>query len=321
MELRHLRYFLAAAEEENFGRAARRLNLAQPALSRQIRDLEQELGAGLFERIGRGVRLSAAGAAFAEEARLILDAARAAADRARAVARGEEGTLRLGFLDSSAWGGEVPALLRRFRAAAPAVRLDLTAANSIEQLAAIAAGGLDAGFVYRQDGLPPGLAMRPIRADGLVAAIPRGHALAAGQGPIPPAALAGEPFVWFPRAAAPAYHDRAMAALAAIGLAPRVVQEAVTDSLMLSLVSAGVGVSLVNTVARWRCPEGVALRPVAGLDLKLHLDLVWRQAAVAPALARFLALAEPSPPARRSPAPAAPRARSRPAGTGGSARA
>jgi len=249
------------------------------------------LGAALFDRIGRGVRLLAAGAVFLDEARRILAAAAAAQERARAVARGEAGTLRLGFLDSSAWGGEVPALLNGFRDAAPAVRLELTAANSIEQLAAIAAGGLDAGFVYRQPALPAGLAMRPVRTDRLIAALPRFHRLAAGKRALSPADLAPEPFVWFPRAAAPAFHDRAMAALAALGIAPRVVQEAATDSVMLSLVSAGVGVSLVNTVARWRCPEGVALREVAGLDLALPLDLVWRQAAVAPALARFLALA------------------------------
>ncbi|WP_272910945.1 LysR substrate-binding domain-containing protein [Falsiroseomonas oryziterrae] len=94
----------------------------------------------------------------------------------------------------------------------------------------------------------------------------------------------------FPRAAAPGYHDRALAAFAAAGLVPRVVQEGATDSVMLSLVSAGVGVSLVNGVARWRCPDGVVLREVEGLDLPLHLDLCWREGAVGPALARFLAL-------------------------------
>lgn len=290
MELRHLRYFVAAAEEENFGRAAARLNLAQPALSRQIRDLEAEVGADLFDRVGRGVRLSAAGAAFLDEARRILEAARAAAERARAVGRGEAGTLRLGFLDSSAWGGEVPELLGRFRAAHPAVRLELAAANSLEQLAALAAGGLDAGFAYRQaEALPPGLARRPVRTDGLLAAVPRGHRLAALRRKLRPADLAGEPFVWFPRAAAPAYFDRAMAAFAKAGLAPRVAQEGGTDSVILGLVSAGVGVSLVNSVARWRRPDGVELRGVAGLDLKLPLDLVWR-APPAPAVARLLAL-------------------------------
>lgn len=277
MELRHLRYFVAAAEEENFGRAAARLNLAQPALSRQIRDLEAELGAALFDRIGRGVRLSAAGAVFLEDARRILAASHAAAARARAVAEGEAGTLRLGLLDATAWGGEVPALLARFRAAHPEVRLELSATNTIAQLAALQAGELDAGFLYRQGELPPGLARRPIREDALVAALPRGHRLAAGRRALRPMDLAGEPFVWFPRAVAPAYFDRAMAAFAAVGLVPRVVQEGASDSVMLSLVSAGVGVSLVNSVARWRRPDGVVLRDVAGLDLPLPLDLVWRE--------------------------------------------
>lgn len=297
MELRHLRYFRAAAEEENFGRAAARLHLAQPALSRQIRDLEAELGADLFDRVGRGVRLSAAGAVFLEEARRILAAAEAAKERARAVARGEQGTLRLGFLDSCAWGGEVPALLGRFRDAAPGVRLELTATNSIEQLAAIAAGALDAGFVYRQQAPAAGIAQRPIRTDNLIAAIPRAHRLAALKRKLRVADLAPEPFVWFPRAAAPAYYDRAAAMFATAGFAPRVAQEAATDSVMLSLVSAGVGLSLVNTVARWRCPEGVVLREVTGIDLPLHLDLAWREGTTPPALARFLALL----PARKMP--------------------
>ncbi len=289
MELRHLRYFVAAAEEENFGRAAQRLNLAQPALSRQIRDLERELGVALFDRIGRGVRLSAAGAAFLEDARRVLAATRGAAEHARAVGLGEAGTLRLGLLDSAAWGGEVPTALARFRRAHPAVRLELTAANSVSQTAAIEAGQLDAGFLYRQGALPAGLVRRPVREDRLLAALPRGHRLAAGRATLRASDLADEPFVWFARAVAPTYFDRAMAAFATAGLVPRVVQEGESDSVMLSLVSAGVGVSLVNSVARWRRPQGVVLREVADLDLALRLDLVWR-APPAPALQQLLTL-------------------------------
>lgn len=183
----------------------------------------------------------------------------------------------------------MPTALARFRRAHPAVRLELTAAHSVSQTAAIEAGQLDAGFIYRQGALQAGLVRRPVREDRLLAALPRGHRLAARRAPLGAPDLADEPFVWFPRAVAPAYFDRAMAAFAAAGLVPRVVQEGESDSVMLSLVSAGVGVSLVNSVARWRRPDGVVLRELAGLDLALPLDFVWR-APPAPALQQLLAL-------------------------------
>ena len=145
MELRHLRYFVAVGEEQHYGRASRRLRVAQPALSRQIQDLEEEVGFKLFERLPRGVKLSAAGEAFLKDARRILQEASEAVVRAARVARGQSGTLRLGFPENASWGGVVPDSIRRFREQQPDAVLQLQPAASLEQLEAIQSGRLDAG--------------------------------------------------------------------------------------------------------------------------------------------------------------------------------
>src|ERR1700732_2889678 len=148
MELRHLRYFVAIGEEQHYGRAARSLRVAQPALSRQIQDLEEELGFKLFDRLPRGVKLSAAGRLFLEDARRILHQVSEAAARAARVARGQSGTLRVGFTENASWRGIVPDSFRRFRERQPDAELQLTPAGSLEQLEAIRSGRLDAGFVF-----------------------------------------------------------------------------------------------------------------------------------------------------------------------------
>jgi DNA-binding transcriptional LysR family regulator len=142
MELRHLRYFVAIGEEEHYGRAARRLRVAQPALSRQIQDLEEELGFTLFDRLPRGVRLSSAGKLFLEDARSILQEATDAVARAGRVARGHSGTLRVGFTENSCWRGVVPESFRRFRELQPDAELQLRPSASVEQIEAIRSGRL-----------------------------------------------------------------------------------------------------------------------------------------------------------------------------------
>jgi len=148
MELRHLRYFVAIGEEENYRRAAQRLHVAQTALSTQIQDLEAELGFKLFDRLPRGVKLSVAGRLFLEDGRRILQQVSEAALRAARVARGQSGTLRVGFTENASWRGIVPDSFRRFRESQPEADLQLTPATSLEQLEAIRSGRLDAGFVF-----------------------------------------------------------------------------------------------------------------------------------------------------------------------------
>ena len=147
MELRHLRYFVATGEEQHYGRAAIRLRVAQPALSRQIQDLEKELGFKLFERLPRGVKLNAAGRLFLEDARRILQELNEAAARAARVASGRSGTLRVGFTENSSWRGVVPNSFRRYREKQPDAELQLQPEGSQAQLEAIRSGRLDAGFV------------------------------------------------------------------------------------------------------------------------------------------------------------------------------
>src|SRR6266851_6071630 len=148
MELRHLRYFLAVGEEKHYGRAAQRLRVAQPALSRQIQDLEEEIGFKLFDRLSRGVKISAAGKLFLEDARRILQQVDEATRRAKRVASGQSGTLRVGFVESISWHGVVPDSFRQFRERQPEAELQLTPLSSLEQIEAVGAGRLDAGFVF-----------------------------------------------------------------------------------------------------------------------------------------------------------------------------
>src|SRR6476620_8220695 len=148
MELRHLRYFVGVGEEQHYGRAARRLGIAQPALSRQIQDLENELGFMLFDRLPRGVKLSAAGELFLSDARRILRDVDEAKRRAERVATGKAGTLRVGFVELLSWHGVVPDSFRRFRRRQPDAELELHPMLSNQQIEAVRSDRLDAGFIF-----------------------------------------------------------------------------------------------------------------------------------------------------------------------------
>lgn len=276
MELRHLRYFVAVADHGGLRHAAERLNVAQPAVSRQIKDLEAELGLDLLRREGRGVVLTDAGKVFAEEARAVLARTAAAVEEARRVARGSRGTIKVGLLENASWAGPLPSALNRFARTYPDIQLDMVPLGSVAQIDALREGRLDAGFVYRQDGLVEGrLAVYPLSTDDVVLAAPSGTALA-GKDPLDPSDLDGVPMVSFPREAAPAYYDRLNAALAALGLEPRVVQRADNETTILSLVSAGVGCALVNSANMQRPPRGVRFRKVRGLSVPLEFVFVHR---------------------------------------------
>src|SRR4030095_12632022 len=162
MELRHLRYFVAVAGEEHYGRAAERLRVAQPALSRQIQDLEEEIGFKVFDRLSRGVKISTAGKSFVDDARRILHEVHEATVRAKRVAAGQLGTLRVGFIESISWHGVVPDSFRQFRERQPDAELQLKPASSLEQIEAVHTGKLDAGFVFTIANTRRGLAQLPV---------------------------------------------------------------------------------------------------------------------------------------------------------------
>jgi DNA-binding transcriptional LysR family regulator len=288
MELRHLRYFVAVGEEQHYGRASRRLRVAQPALSRQIQDLEEEVGFKLFDRLPRGVKLSAAGKLFLDDARRILQEVSEAAARAARVARGQSGTLRVGFAENASWRGVVPDSFRWFREHQPDAELQLKPAASLEQLEAIRSGRLDAGFLNFMPKADPELDQLLVATHYVELAVPIRHPLAKLK-KLRLRDLTDAPFVWFPRWANPAFYDRMMLACYRGGLkSPHIVQEGFNEATILSLVSTGLGVGWVLGTARWRCPETVAILPVIDLNVPLTLALAWRRDNSSPLLANFI---------------------------------
>src|SRR6201981_3371765 len=295
MELRHLRYFVAVGEEQHYGRASRRLRVAQPALSRQIQDLEEEVGFKLFERLPRGVKLSAAGQLFLGDARRILRDVNEAAARAARVARGQSGTLRVGFTETASWRGVVPQSFRRFRERQPDAELQLTPATSLEQIEAIRSGRLDAGFVFNMPKADTDLDQIAVALQRVELAVPKGHPLIKLKN-LRLQDLADTPFVWFPRREAPAFYDRLMHECFRGGLkSPRIVQEGLNEATILSLVSHGMGVGWVNGTARWRCPDRVVILSVTDLNMPLPMALAWRKDNTSPLLASFIADAQRLP--------------------------
>jgi DNA-binding transcriptional LysR family regulator len=289
MELRHLRYFLAVGEEQHYGRAALRLRVAQPALSRQIQDLEEEVGFKLFERLPRGVRLSAAGRLFLEDARRILREVNEAAARAARVARGQSGTLRVGFTESTSWRGVVPGSFRRFREMQPDAELQLQPSPSLVQLEAIRSGRLDAGFVFNMPKADPELDGLLVAMEQIELATPRGHPLTKLK-QVRLRDLTSASFVWFPRREAPGLYDRLMHECFRGGLkSPRIVQERQDEATILSLVATGLGVGWVLRTARWHRPKSVDILSVVDLVMPQQLSLAWRKDSQSPLLATFVA--------------------------------
>ena len=289
MELRHLRYFVAVGEEEHYGRAAQMLHVAQPALSRQIQDLEEEVGFKLFERLPRGVKLSVAGKLFLEDARRILQQVNEAAARAARVARGQAGTLRIGFTENASWHGVVPDSLRRFRERQPDAELQLHPAGSVDQIQDIRSGRVDAGFVFNPSKNDEELDQLPVAMQHVELAAPKGHPLSKIK-KLRLRDLVDAPFIWFPRREAPAFYDRLMHECYRGGLkSPRIVQEAANEATILSLVSHGMGVGWVNGTARWRCPKQVVILSIADLNMPLPMALAWRSDNTSPLLTSFIA--------------------------------
>ena len=289
LELRHLRYFLAVAEELHFGRAAARLRMSQPPLSMQIRALETVVGTPLFERSRRRVTLTRAGEVLLGEARHILSRAEGAIAAARGAGRGEIGELAIGFVSTADYN-VLPPLLRDFRARAPGVRLTLREATTDVQLRALTERAIDAGFV-----LPPvedpELDYRPIHREPLVAALPEHHPLAAGTGPIRLRQLAEAPFLLFPRTLAPRLHDEIVSFCRSCGFSPRVEQEAVQMQTIASLVSAGIGVALMPASLRHLGRTGVVYKSLLERGPLTELGIAWRRGDALPALQVMLEVA------------------------------
>ncbi len=290
MELRHLRYFAVIAELENFSKAAEALHIAQPALSQRMQDLEAELGLSLFERMGRGVRLTRAGHYYLEEIRQILARVDAAGKQAGQIERGEVGSLRLAVLEALALAPPVPQLLKELRTHHPGLHLKLVGMPTLAQYEAIHAGSIDAGFVAHRAFQDQDIQGLPVMALPFHAMVPLGHPLAARPSVLWKD-LENLDFIWPEEEARTSYWTVFRTALEGKGWQPRVVQEASSNITITSLVAAGYGCSLGISVPGSAAPEGIKLIPILDTDLRLQIQLVWHRDNPSPALQRFLELA------------------------------
>jgi DNA-binding transcriptional LysR family regulator len=289
MDLRHLRYFLAVAEELSFTRAALRLGLGQPPLSQQIQQLEQEIGARLFERLPRGVVLTAAGQRLQRDARAILAQTEQALVQARRAGRGELGTLRIGFTSSASFHPFVTAAIRDYRAAFPDVGLELFEETTAQLLGRFRTHRLDAAFLRPAPGEAESWEEELLFEEPMMVALPAGHALA-GEAALPLAALSEQPFVLYPRRNGRALYDAIVDACRAAGFSPRVEQEAPQMASTVTLIATGLGISLVPESMGQLLAQGVTYRPILGPAPVARLALVWQTGTAAEVTRAFTAL-------------------------------
>ncbi|WP_114195902.1 LysR substrate-binding domain-containing protein [Edaphovirga cremea] len=243
IELRHLRYFIAVAEELHFGRAAERLRISQPPLSQQIQALELQIGARLLLRNNRNVSLTPAGEMFLRNAYQVLSQVEDAAAQAARIHRGEIGQLTLGFTSSSPFIGAVSRSLKHFRQLHPYVHLQMAEINSRQQIEPLLDGKLDLG-IMRNTRLPDGLDYRLLLDEPLVAVLPEDHPLAK-HAELEVQALADQPFVFFSREVGTALYDEILSLLAGAGITPYITQEVGEAMTIVGLVSTGLGVSIL----------------------------------------------------------------------------
>lgn len=274
MEFRHLRYFLVLADELHFGRAAERLAISQPPLSWNIQQLEQSIGARLFERNSRGVRLTEAGQAFVPAARAVLAQANDAARLARDVESGVRGSLRVGYVSSMLYR-DLPRLLHGFGQRFPEVRVRSFELNSHAQVVELSHGRLDVGFLHTAQ-LPHALGCRPFASEPFLCCLPAGHALARLR-VIAPAALRDEAFVMFAREASPDYYERVLTICTSVGFVPNICHEVRHWPSVAMLVARGLGVALVpEAVRRAATGQKVVFVPLDAQLVQSQVYCVWQ---------------------------------------------
>lgn len=273
IELRHLRYFIAVAEECHFGRAAARLNISQPPLSQQIQILEQQIGARLLARTNRSVSLTAAGKQFLADARQILIHVEAAATRAERLHQGEIGELRLGFTSSAPFIKSVSASLSAFRRQYPGVHMQTLEINTRAQIAPLSEGALDLGLM-RNTTLPDTLEWQVILREPLLAMLPMDHHLARHP-VIPLSELAKEPFVFFDPHVGTGLYDEILGLLRRYDLTPQITQEVGEAMTIIGLVSAGLGVSILPASFRRVQLKEMVWVPLDAHDAVSEMWLVW----------------------------------------------
>lgn len=286
MELRHLRYFVAVAEELHFNRAAERLHIAQPPLSQQIKQLESELGVELFyRRTKRQVQLTEAGQVLLQASYRILAQVEQAISNAQRAGRGETGTLAVGFTSTVVYD-VLPAILSEYREQFPNVNLVLQELTTTQQEEALQNHQIEVGFCH-----PPlkddGLELEPILQESLVVALPEVHPLAT-ETTLSICLLADEPFILFPRYLGPGLYDQIVSFCQQANFSPKVVQEAVQMQTIIGLVSANVGVALVPASLQNLQRAGVVYKPLEGATPHVEVAIAWRSDNITPVLREFL---------------------------------
>lgn len=277
IEYRHLKYFVVLADELHFGRAAKRLHISQPPLSFNIKQLEQALGVELLIRSSKGVELTPAGEIFRQSALQLLGQTDAAIDRVREVGAGVTSRVRIGFVGSMLFRG-MPERLQRFQASFPSVQVELTEGNSSDQLAALARGQLDLGFVHtsRIDG---DLSHRLYMSEPFVLCLNEHESAVLPEG-IAIDQLAGVPLVLFSKGASPDYYERVMSACHLIGWQPRVRHEVRHWLSVVALVRKGMGAALVPAALIDSGVGDVVFKPLPPSAVTSDVYMVWRRKSV-----------------------------------------
>ncbi len=285
--LARLSCFVAVAEELHFGRAAERLHMTQPPLSRQVQQLENELGVQLIDRTTRTVTLTPAGAAFLPDARRILQLAEGAAQTVKRIPAGDLGTVVVGFTAASAHA-VLPRLLERMRERLPDVKLDLREMVTAAQIDGLMTGELDLGMA-RPPLKRPGLVSRPLLHEQLVAALPAGHPLTDMSRQLTLTDLDGQDVIMYSPVQARYFNELLISTFTIAGATPRYVQYVTQVHTMLVLVRSGIGIALVPASAATLHPEGVVFKPIGAFrERPVELDAVWRGDSTNPALLRVL---------------------------------
>jgi len=291
MELRHLRYFIGVAEEENVSRAALKLHVSQPALSRQIRDLEEELGFLLLERSAKSVRLTEAGRAFLTEARAVLQRAEDAVKAARAIATGGRGELHVGYAPSLT-ARILPPTLRAFQAELPNVRVRLHDLSTEEMLAGLREGKLQIAFVVRlTPALLRGLRFEELARDSICLAVAPKHPLTARR-TVSLAEVAREPLITYSRKDYPDAHENLATMFAAIKSKPRIAEEHDSVSSLIAAVEAGNGVAIAPLSLTCTAGPRLKLIPFSPAPAPLVIGAAWVKNGLTAAAERFLKCAK-----------------------------
>ncbi len=292
MELRHLRYFIAVAEEGHITRAAERLGMQQPPLSQQIKALEVELDVQLFRRKPRGVELTDAGHALLDHARAVLSQLERASDQARRAARGEQGELSLGISSTAHFCPLVLRVVRAYRDNFPGVSMRLEEGGTGELIGQAQQGLVDVAFVRDVAGPIEGLSIHHLFDETMVAVLPSRHELIRNRparSAIPLKALSGETFVFYRRPQGPGLTDVIIAACQAAGFSPRFGQEALRPTSALNFVAAGHGISIVPAALQRMQLDGLSYRPLSGAPkLKAPLNLVSRRGDASAVVRQFV---------------------------------